>query len=246
VCNILQLPTKDEMSLGGYNNLYLNSKHSILTAGFNRFNKNFNYLRIVQVRAEETSTNCTDYKTLHTAGSCLRRVKTTKYTKGDYEWDYVPNTEGKKMIGTLMDYDNSGFFVDLTLVNHKLFYEALDELKETNWVDSNTIAIITLVNFYNINHDLLVNVRAVHEKIENHFFPLVDYNLIDMDANTDGYLISAIVLSILTLISMLNEWKKHNPDPVKKADIEATGLKSLMRFYKRNFRSPNLFEIISI
>jgi hypothetical protein len=201
-------------------------------------------LRIVQVRTEETSQNCTNYKTLAT-NNCLKQIKTSTYIKDEYEWDYQPNTDGKKVIGTLMDYDNSGFVIDLNLFNEKSFYETLDDLINSNWVDSNTVAIITLINFYNINHDLLLNVRSVHERIEENFFPIVDYNLVDMDPNFDSYLIAAIILSIFTLISMLNEWKKHNPDPVKKADIEASGFKALMRFYKRNFRSPNLFEIIS-
>jgi hypothetical protein len=144
-----------------------------------------------------------------------------------------------------MEYDNSGFNIDLNLVNFKLFYEALDDIKVANWIDNNTVALITLINFYNIHHNLLLNVRVLHEKIENYFFPIVDYNLIEMNINVDGYLIAALILSILTLLSMLNEWKKDNPDPVSKIDIESTGLKALSRFYNRNFRKPNLFEIIS-
>jgi hypothetical protein len=232
---VLQLPNREEMQIGDYNSLYLN--------GFNKFNKNFNFVRLIQIRTTPTK-DCDDYVKLAN-NTCLKTLHTTTYTKGSYSWEFVPNIDGRKIIGTLMDYDNSGFPVDFNVFNMKTFYTTLDDLKGSGFIDENTLAIITLVNFYNINHDLLLNVRVVHERVNNFFFPIVNYNIIDMDPTFDNYLIASIILSILTLLSMLNEWKKHIPDPVSKKDVEATGLNSLIRFYNRNFRKPNFFEIIS-
>jgi hypothetical protein len=215
---------------------------NFLNLAYNKFNKNFGFIRLIQTKS--TSMNCTQYRVNNT--SCIRTKLTSKLNIGKYTWDYNEKTGSKKISGNKNDFDYSGYYEDFNLNSHTAFYRSWSKLKESNWIDKNTLGVITVINYYNINHDLIITLSILHELIEGKFKPKSDVSLFDLTPLTDIYLYFAIILSLVNLFSLFTVLKRRNIIKVhSRQDQSKPALQKLKEYIESHFRQPDIFETVS-
>lgn len=225
--------------------------------GFNRYNKNLNYIRLIQRRSTDRS--CINNRF---PGGSLDKIKNCtgvnelkdNWTIGNVTYTYVSNKEGKQIKGTFDTYDNSGFYVDLPIANPPNFYKMIDSLENVGWIDDQTFSVLLVINFYNINIDLFIILRILYEDSGNSLNSTPDFGLIDITPVSDPFLIISIIFSIFCLISMVIALKKKNVKNnnedrifVKKGFWMKVGsvFTDSWEYMNKNYRAPNFFESIS-
>lgn len=207
---------------------------------FNKFNRNFGFIRLIQSRSN--SAGCTSYN----QSNCVKSKITTSIQKGIHTWNYNEVIGGNVIRGEKGDFDFSGFYEDFNLNSHATFYQSWTKLKENNWIDSDTDSIITILNFYNINHDLVITLNVLHEFVEGNFKPKATVSLFDLTPITDLNLYFSIILSLVNLFSLFTVLRKRNYVQANyRKDHGKPILKRFSEYMSNRFRQPDLFEVVS-
>jgi hypothetical protein len=171
---------------------------------------------------------------------------TSKYTKDKYTWEYSQMKGSKIISGNIYDFDYSGYYEDFNLNSHTSFYQSWTKLKENNWIDDDTIGLITILNYYNINHDLVITLSVLHELVEGKFEAKASVSLFDLTFLTDLNLYFSIILSFVNLFSLFTVLKKRAFNKVYSGKNQGKPLYDKIKEYiQSHFRKPDIFEIVS-
>jgi hypothetical protein len=196
-------------------------------------------IRLIQTRANI----CNVTERINTY--CDFSIITTDYERDGNIYEYNDRTGSKKILGSKLYYDNSGYYEDFNLNIHINFYDNADKLKKIKWIDEETLSLITVINFYNINHDLLLIMRILHERIESDFVPRSDHLLVDITPKLDIALIFSIIFSFLNLLALfLVLKKKEENNNYKRETTDIPIHKKIKLFFESNFKRPDAFEVI--
>ena len=225
---------------------------------FNQLNKDGNYIRLIQQRVvvgdcynerfpkgSLNSFNCTNNFML----------ATSTWKNGNSTYLYQTSSTSKRLPGTYYDYDESGYFFNLQVGSVGAFYQEMDQLITSNWVDQYTVSVMIVVNFYNISIDLFLILRILYENINFNFaLSNTDYAIIDLTPILDVRLIMSIITAMLCLLLMVKMLKLKNVKVRKKrkTNKKLTGwekfkekFSELKVYCNDNYRSPDLFEYIT-
>ena len=198
-------------------------------------------IRLIQKRAD----SCNLRERINTI--CESILETSDYSRGGILYKYDYRSGSKKILGSKLYYDNSGYYEDFNTNIPYNFYENVDKLRRINWIDDKTISLITLINFYNINHDLVLIMRVLHEKIESDFVPKSDYMLVDITPRFDLALVFSIIFSFFNLVALFLVLKKKvDNNKIKRNKTEISFFKKITLFLETNFKRPDIFETLCI
>jgi hypothetical protein len=238
-----QIPTYEQFNNGySYSQSAINS-NDIFKLAFNKFNKNFGFIRLIQIRSNPI--NCAEIDV--NSKSCERKLMTTKYTKDIYSWEYRQMKGSKPISGSRFEFDFSGYYEDFNLNSHSSFYQSWIKLNDSNWIDKDTVGLITILNYYNINHDLVISLNILHELIEGQFKAKAQVSLFDLTPLTDINLYFSIILSLVNLFSLFTVLKKRTVIKVySRKDQGKPAFQKLKEYIESHFRQPDVFETVSI
>jgi hypothetical protein len=196
------------------------------------------------IQTKNNPADCNEFRVNNTL--CTRTKLKTKLTLGKFSWVYNNSTNSKIIRGSTNDFDDSGYYEDFNLNSHTSFYQSWTKLNQSNFIDQNTIGVITVINYYNINHDLIVTLNVLHELIEGNFRPTVSVNLFDLTPLNDVYLYFSIILSLINLFSLFTVLKKKSNDKIyTRKDQGKPALQKFKEYMETHFRQPDIFETVS-
>jgi hypothetical protein len=198
---------------------------------------------MIQSRTVST-TNCTKLDQNNTG--CKRSKFTSNIVKGIHTWNYNQAEGGSVIRGEKADYDSSGYYEDFNVNSHTSFYQSWTKLSESNWIDSDTAGVITIINFYNIHHDLVITISILHELIEGRFKPKAQVSLFDLTPITDYNLYFAIIFSFVNLFSLFTVIRKRSYIASGyRNDQRRPILQRFKEYMSSRFRQPDVFELVS-
>lgn len=179
--------------------------------------------------------------------ACERTPMTSKYTKDKFSWEYSHMKGSRIISGNKYDFDYSGYYEDFNLNSHTSFYQSWTKLKDNNWIDNDTIGLITVLNYYNINHDLVITLSILHELIEGKFQAKATVSLFDLTFLSDLNLYFSLILSLVNLFSLFTVLKKRTFAKVySRKDQGKPTYEKIKEYIQSHFRKPDIFETVSI
>lgn len=221
---------------------------------FNQATKRIYKTRLIQTRKSDT-TVCQNKRLVQFKQFCNYDELKTNWTLNKVVYPYNVDTSSKLIQGIYNQYDNSGFYADLSTASPSDFYTQIDDLIANKWVDANTLSVSVVTNYYNINIDLFMIVRILYENSGTRMNPTVDFGLIDMTPVLDTALIASIILSFICIGLMMATLKKPAiRRPVDYLDRRRTKSAcqklcgfcgKTYQFISDNYRKPDFFETIS-
>lgn len=172
---------------------------------FNQFNRKLYYIRLTQMRSNATS--CDSYRTnlsLNRDCDSFTEIITSSFlSQNSRSYNYTADENSNFIRGVYRDYDNSGYSNDIRITDPNSYYEDFKNISNFNWVDSHTISLMVIFNFYNVNMDILGIIRILYERVEGSFEPKVNIGLISLDPYNDSLLIISVVFLVLNIVLSL-------------------------------------------
>ncbi len=158
-----------------------------------------------------------------------------------------------------MDYDYSGYYQLISLEDPKNFYEDMNRLINGEWIDEDTLSIIIDFNIYSLNNDLFVYFSILWENQGLYYKKYPVISVVDLTMKDgNGWKISLGLSFIVIACKIFNlklmkkrkelgndmkadKTKDNNENSYKEKILDCC----IFKFFKENFRSPNVIELLS-
>jgi hypothetical protein len=211
-------------------------------------------VQLIQQRQESITCDVERFPDIEFKGKCWNwNYKTIKeYVNGETTYTRIEDENPIPIRGAWDIYDNSGFIAELRISSPNQFYEDINPLISSKWIDEYTISVIANINFYNINNGQFFNMRILYENMYNFYSTSLHFNLLNINPKPDPYIYTTILFSLFLLcftffalkekpkIIIIKNKKKVN------AAMQMLGVfMKIFNYILDNFRKPDFFELVS-
>ena len=180
-------------------NLNQDNKEKKMYSFMNKFNDNLGYVRLIQKRYKDNDKCSSKRIEYYNNQSCSDKTQYLTDKTADFngiQYKYVKTSCSSTFKGSLNNYDNDGYVLDLPMKSLKEEIE-----KHSGFFDySKTASIILMINIYNRNMNMICTTRILFENLYNKILYFSGNEVFKLKNSTDIYAIFSIFFCIFTLI----------------------------------------------
>ena len=224
--------------LGSYDNITsiisiennTNSLHS-------HFNHYLGDIRLIQKRYKDNdkcSSKRIEYKNEKSCSDKTEFLTDKTAVFNNITYDYVKTSCSYTFKGSLNNYNNDGYFLDLPIYENQILKNTIT--KNINFFDvSKTASIILMINIYNRNMNMICISRILFENLFNEILIYSENEIFKLKNSVDIHTIFSIFFCIFVLIiTFMNCYRSD----------DNTGYEKIKA--KKTFHWPKIYEGIAI
>ena len=202
----------------------------------NYFNNYLGYIRLIQKRYKDNidcSSKRIKYNNVKPCSDKRQYLTDKDAIFDNIPYHYVKTSCSSTFKGSLNNYDNNGYVLDLPISKSK---ELRDNIIENSgfFDSSKTASIILMINIYNKNMNMICTTRILFENFFSKILIYKDNEIFKLQNSIDIYTIFSIFFCIFTIIIITMNCFRN----------DTTGLEKLKS--KTKFHFPKFYENIAI
>jgi len=135
--------------------------------------------------------------------TCYNYTTSSDYSNGNKTYIFQTDPNPSSITGQLYFYDNSGYTSDINMKSPSDFYNDINRLIDSKWVDDYTMSLMLYVVFYDLNMNSYVISRIVYENLGLYYVSTTDFQFLPLNQKTDYYLYVSMFFSIVLLFNYI-------------------------------------------